>query len=79
MLATLFVLVDDTQFVKRGPFGWIHRNRILGPQGPQWLTIPVETHDKYEQLISEVKISQKTPWQRKHLRSIEVAYAKATL
>jgi hypothetical protein len=76
-ISDLFVLVDDTQFVKRGPFGWIHRNRILGPNGPQWLTIPVETHDKYDQLISEVKISQNTPWRRKHLKSIEVAYRKS--
>ena len=76
-VSDLFVLVDDTQFVKRGNFGWIHRNRILSPQGPQWLTIPVETHDKYDQLISEVQISQKTPWRRKHIRSIEVAYRKS--
>jgi len=76
-VSDLFVLVDDTQFVKRGSFGWIHRNRILGPQGPQWLTIPVETHAKYEQRIDEVKVSQQLPWQRKHLRSIEVAYRKS--
>jgi hypothetical protein len=28
LFAEAFVLVDTTQFVKRGPFGWIHRNRI---------------------------------------------------
>lgn len=76
-VSDLFILVDDTQFVKRGSFGWINRNKILGPNGPQWLTLPVETHDKYDQCISDVKISQKTPWRRKHLRSIEVAYRKS--
>jgi hypothetical protein len=76
-VSDLFVLVDDTQFVKRGPFGWIHRNRILGNSGePQWLTIPVLTHDRYEQRIDEVIIDHQTPWARKHLRSIETAYRK---
>jgi hypothetical protein len=76
-VSDLFVLVDDTQFVKRGSFGWIHRNKILGPNGSQWLTLPVETHGKYDQSIADVKISQKTPWRRKHLRSLEVAYRKS--
>jgi hypothetical protein len=72
-----YVLVDDTQFVKRGPFGWIHRNRILSPNGPQWLTVPVKTHDRYEQLISEVIIDNSKNWSRKHLRAIELNYRKA--
>jgi hypothetical protein len=76
-VADRYILVDDTQFVKRGAFGWIHRNRILGPQGePIWLTVPCKTHDRYDQLISDVEIVQQTPWRRKHLRSIESAYAK---
>ncbi|MBF0198160.1 MAG: WbqC family protein [Planctomycetes bacterium] len=76
-VSDLFVLVDDTQFVKRGAFGWIHRNRILGPNGPQWLTVPVQTHERYHQKISETKISNGINWRRKHLRAIEVAYRKS--
>ena len=37
-----FLVVDTTQFVKRGPFGWIHRNKIRTPNGPIWLTLPVK-------------------------------------
>lgn len=77
LVSDLFVLVDDTQFVKRGAFGWIHRNRILGPNGPMWLTVPVKTHDRYYQKIAEVEINQAQNWQRKHLRSIEIAYRKS--
>ena len=76
-VADRFILVDDTQFVKRGPFGWIHRNRILSANGPQWLTVPVKTHDRYEQLISEVEIDNSLCWNRKHCRSIELSYCKA--
>ena len=36
-----FLVVDTTQFVKRGPFGWIHRNKIRTPNVPIWLTLPV--------------------------------------
>lgn len=71
-----FVLVDDTQFVKRGPFGWIHRNQILGPNGKHWLTLPVKTHDRYHQLIREVEIDNSLPWRRKHWGSLEHAYKK---
>lgn len=73
----LFILVDDTQFVKRGPFGWIHRNKILSQGESIWLTIPVKTHDRYHQSIAEVEISEPANWQRKHLKSIEFAYRKA--
>ncbi len=71
-----FVLVDDTQFVKRGPYGWIHRNKILTQKGPVWLTVPVKTHDAYDQLISQTQIVDDSTWKRKHLRSIEFAYKK---
>ena len=78
LVSDLFVLVDDTQFVKRGAFGWIHRNRILGSDGePLWLTVPALTHDRYDQKISEVEIDNRRDWRRKHWRSLALCYAKA--
>jgi WbqC-like protein len=76
MRADLFLLVDTVQFVKRGPFGWIHRNRILGPAptGWSWLTVPVLTHDRYHQSIHEARIDNRLPWRRKHWRTIEERY-----
>ena len=72
-----FVIVDNVQYVKRGPFGWINRNRIRTPQGEQWLTVPVLNKGKYHQLIMETKINTSEPWARKHWKSLLVNYKKA--
>lgn len=72
-----FVLVDNTQFVKRGPFGWIHRNRIRTREGSSWLTVPVRTHGKFTQKILEVEIDNQLPWGRKHWRTLLTNYRKA--
>lgn len=78
-LADLYVVVDNTQFVKRGPFGWIHRNRIRtdAREGWSWLTVPVLTKGKFSQLIRETYIDNELPWQRKHLKATEWHYRKA--
>lgn len=34
----VFVFSDDVQYIKDG---WVNRNRIAGPDGWQWLTLPV--------------------------------------
>jgi hypothetical protein len=77
--ADLYVIVDNTQFVKRGPFGWIHRNRIRtdAREGWSWLTVPVLTKGKFEQGINETHIDNELPWQRKHIKAIEWHYRKA--
>lgn len=75
--ADRFVIVDNTQFVKRGPFGWIHRNRIRTRDGWMWLTVPVLTKGKFTQKINETLIDARLPWRRKHWKSIEINYAHA--
>lgn len=75
--ADYFIIVDHVQFVKRGKFGWIHRNRIRTPTGWMWLTIPVKTQGKYYQKIKEVEIDNNLPWRRKIWRSIQLHYKKA--
>lgn len=74
-----FLIVDHVQFVKRGPFGWIHRNRIRteGGEGWSWLTVPVVTKGKYHQSIRETAIDNATPWTRKHWKTLEWNYRKA--
>ena len=73
-----FVLVDTTQFVKRGPFGWIHRNRIRASnaEGWMWLSVPVLTSGRFTQPISEARIDDRVPWRRKHWRSLDLAYRR---
>ncbi len=76
--ADLFLVVDTVQFVKRGPFGWIHRNRIHAPnsQGWSWLTVPVLTHGRYYQSIQETRIDNRLPWRRKHWGTIQERYRR---
>jgi hypothetical protein len=70
----VFVIYDDVQFDKHG---WRNRNQIKTAHGPQWLTVPV-FHSGFErQAILDVAVDNLLPWARKHLRSIEQAYARA--
>ncbi len=75
--ADLYVIVDNTQFVKRGPFGWIHRNRIRTEDGWMWLTVPCITSGRFHQNINEVEIATEEQWQRKHRRSLAWNYEDA--
>jgi len=69
-----FCLVDSVQFVKK----WFqNRNKIRTKAGDVWLTVPVKTHDRFEQPIADVVIDNATPWRRKHWRTIELAYKDA--
>ena len=68
----LYVVLDGAQYVKRH---WHNRNRIMTPNGPIWLTIPVATKSRFEQPIDEVSFAE--PWADKHWRSIEMAYRKS--
>lgn len=55
-----------------------HRNRttVLGPNGPQILSIPVMLGSKGAP-IKEVRISYTENWQQVHWRSLEAAYGNA--
>lgn len=68
-----FVFLDDVQFDKHG---WRNRNRIKGPEGPQWLTVPVRVGGQDRPRISEVEIdSTQRRWPAKHLQSLRSNYA----
>lgn len=71
-----FVILDNVQFDKRS---WQQRNRIKTPQGPQFLTVPVKSKGKSNQLIKDVEILQegdRNPL-KKFLSSIEQNYRKS--
>jgi hypothetical protein len=69
----LFIFYDDVQFEKGS---WRNRNRIKGPNGPVWLTVPVLTKGHRTQLIKDLKINNRVRWQTKHIKSIRQSYAK---
>lgn len=70
----VFIFLDSVQFAKRS---WQQRNQIKTARGGHWLTVPVDSKGRSEQLISEVKIDKKSNFSSKHVKSIEVNYAKA--
>lgn len=67
-----FVVLDDIQFNKNG---WQNRNKIKGPQGWQFLTVPVR--HKLGQRLDEVRTDNNTQWRRKHWQSLTTCYGKA--
>ncbi len=70
----VFVLYDDVQYTRRD---WRSRNRVLGNQGPLWLTVPVYQKGRYHQLILEARINNETDWAAKHLATLKQCYSKA--
>ncbi len=68
-----FILLDDAQFTRRD---WRNRNQIKTPQGPRWLTIPVESKGKFHARVEEVQ-TQGLEWARKHWETLQHNYAKA--
>lgn len=72
--ADTFVSFDQVQYM---PKEWQNRNRIKTPQGPIWLTVPVHRKGHREKPLSEIRINYQEPWQKRHLRAIEMSYGKA--
>ncbi len=72
--ADVFVYYDDVQYDKHG---WRNRNRVKGPDGPQWLTVPVRHHGLRQPRIMDAAIDTRSPWARKHLATLRQLYAKA--
>lgn len=70
--SNIFILLDNAQFEKNE---WQNRNRIKGPGGPQWLTVPV-VH-RFPQTIAETRIDDTSNWRRKHWNAIVSNYRKA--
>jgi len=67
-----FVILDDVQFDKHG---WRNRNRIKGPTGAQWLTVPVRAKGMDKPLIRDVQIDDtQHRWPAKHLQSLRTNY-----
>jgi len=74
-LSDIFVLLDSVQF-PRGS-NWINRNRFKNDQGTLWMTVPVWKKGLGLQNINEVRICHEGHWSRKHLASLQHAYAHA--
>jgi hypothetical protein len=74
--ADVFVYLDTVQFARRS---WQQRNRIMTARGELMLTVPVLSKGLRDQTIRDVRVDpeQRGFWDS-HIRSIELAYSKAT-
>ena len=70
----IFVILDTVQFQKRS---WQQRNQIKTSQGSNWLTVPVVSKGKRNQLIKNTQIAKDRDFEKKHLKSIEFNYIKS--
>jgi WbqC-like protein family len=68
-----FVLYDTVQYTKND---WRNRNRIVTPQGPVWITVPVLHNNRFGQSIAETRISDPR-WTRRHLGTLQAALGRA--
>src|SRR5262245_2942072 len=64
-----FIIADEMQFSSSG---WAHRNRVRGPDGAHWLTLPARPRP--EQRICDVALDPTVPWAKKHLRTLRHFY-----
>ncbi len=75
--STVFVLLDDVQFVHTGDLAWMNRNKIRTKDGWQYITVPVFVKGRHGQLLSEVQINDEHNWKRKMLGAFKQNYLKA--
>jgi hypothetical protein len=72
--ADAFVAFDHVKFESSS---WQHRNRVKGPNGPFFLSVPVLNDNGGCSRICERRIDYRQPWVKKHLKSLESCYRRA--
>ena len=72
-LADAFVIMDDVQYDKR----FTNRNMILAPQGPMWLTVPIDKSDKFMP-NNTVRVNNTLPWRDEHWKKISYSYKNSS-
>jgi len=73
-LADVFVSLDNVQYTHHD---WRNRNRVKGPEGPLWLTVPVKKAGNFGQSILDAQVDYQRNWPLKHLRTLRQMYARA--
>lgn len=68
----VFVVADEMPFSSSG---WAHRNRVRGPHGPNWLTLPARPVQG--QRICDVPLDPSVAWTRDHLRRLRHFYGRS--
>ena len=74
--ADRYVILDSVQYEKNY---FQNRNRILGTNGVQWMSVPVNNKGHMEGSIATTMISndpKNTKWKEKYLQTIKLSYGK---
>lgn len=74
--AERYVVLDSVQYEKNY---FQNRNRILGTNGVQWLSVPVSNKGHMDGTIAETRISgdpKNLKWKSKYLQTIKMSYGK---
>lgn len=72
-LADCYVLLDNVQFRKNY---FQNRNKIMGVNGPMWLTVPVSIAGHTDSILATTSISGQGNWRKKYWKSIQSSYSK---
>ncbi len=72
--ADAFVVLDTVPYTKRS---LQNRVRVKGPNGPQWLTVPVVTKGRFGQATRDVKIDEETDWRHAHRQTLQAVLGRA--
>lgn len=70
--AGIFVLNTNLQFVRDRE--WHRRNKVPGPHGDIWLTVPVASHGR--QLLKDVRVREDLGWQYRHWETLKCLYGR---
>jgi hypothetical protein len=69
------VLLDET-ILGRG-FSYVNRNRLKGPEGEVWITVPLRGKGRGPQRIRDLEIHDKDRWGRKFLLTLRHDYGNS--
>jgi hypothetical protein len=69
------VLLDET-VLGRG-FTYVNRNRLKGPEGEIWITVPIRRKGRGPQKIRDLEVHEKERWARKFLLTLRHYYGNS--
>jgi hypothetical protein len=69
------ILLDDT-LLSTG-FTYVNRNRIKGPQGTVWISVPIKKKGRGRQKIKDLKLYEKERWAKNFLFTLWHFYVKS--
>jgi hypothetical protein len=72
MRSDRMVLLDDT-LLARG-FTFVNRNRLKGPGGEIWITVPLKRKGRGAQKIKELEMYETERWKKKFLATLQHYY-----